>query len=41
MARTVSRKEKLDVALTLGFLALALIIVGIMGMAEHIELNHF
>ena len=39
--KTLSQKAKLDVALALGCLALSLIIIGFMGMAEHIELNHF
>tara|TARA_B100000401_G_C52536138_1_gene591519 strand:+ start:585 stop:710 length:126 start_codon:yes stop_codon:yes gene_type:complete len=41
MAKSLSQKEKLDVAFVLGYLALALIILGFVGMADHIELNHF
>ena len=41
MAKSLSPKEKLDVAFALGCLAFALIILGFAGMADHIELNHF
>ena len=41
MAKSLSQKEKLDVAFALGCLALALIVLGFVGMADHIELNHF
>lgn len=37
--RTLSQKAKIDVALVLGSLALALIVIGLMGMTEHIELS--
>lgn len=39
--RALSQKTKIDVALVLGCLALALIVIGLTGMAEHIELHKF